>query len=344
MARFLTFRELDPTSWLVQAKADANEAIRRDPSEVEVYAAQASVLRTEGYRMLSRGQDPSARLMEAISAADSGLRLEPGHIVLLNIRSSALLAWIDTSRMRGTYARAAVEPYLREARALADVHVEDSYFQAHLGGIAQALARAEMANGGDPALDAEEAARAYEAALKSQPAHVGYHRGIQIARAVQARNMANKRQDPKVIVDQARAAFQRAQQAHASTSTITPFFMDTLTSAASYALEKGLDPSAYIEEVEQLPLSLDQNSDDPVQFGTLRLRYLTFTLRTERPSQRTNSRVIGEAIANDLVRLKPVDPEFWMTLADFREASGAPTAARQARGRGRALNPRWRAF
>lgn len=344
MARHLAYRETDPGVWLTQAKADAEEALRRDPGEVEAFAAQASVLRTEGFRMVSRGQDPSARLMEAISAADAGLRLDPGHIVLLNIRSSALLAWIDTSRMRGTYARAAVEPYLWGARALADAHVEEAYFQANLGGIAQALARAEMASGGDPSVDAEEAVCAYEAALKSQPAHAGYHRGIQMARAAQARDMANKRQDPKAIVNQARVAFKRAQQAHASTSTITPFFMDTLTSAACYALAKGLDPSAYLEEVGRLSLSLDQNSDDPVQPGILRLRYLALSLRTESPSQQARSRKVGEAIVGALVRLKPVDPEFWMALADFREASGDPAAARQARARGRALNPRWRTF
>jgi predicted Ser/Thr protein kinase len=344
MARYLTYRETEPGAWLTQAKVDASEAIRRDPSEVEAYAAQASVLRTEGYRMLSRGQDPSARLMDAISAADAGLRLDSGHIVLLNIRSSALLAWIDTSRMRGTYARAAVEPYLREARALAEAHAEEAYFQANLGGIAQALARAEMATGGNPAIDAEEAVRAYKAALKFQPAYAGYHRGIQIARAAQARDLANKRQDPKAIVDQARAAFQRAQQAHASTSTITPFFMDTLTSAASYALAKGLDPSSYLEEAGRLPLPLDQNSDDPVQPGTLRLRYLALSLRTQPPAQRARARQAGNAIVGALVRLKPVDPEFWMALADFREASGDPAGASQAKARGRALNPRWRTF
>ncbi len=186
MARYLTMREADPGVWLDQARQDAAEAVHRNPEDVEACTALASVLRTESYRLLSRRLDPTVRVREAIAAADRGLRLDPGHIVLINIRSSALLLLIDAARARGTYHRSDVAPYIDEARAMAEAHSDEAYFQGHLGALAQAAAKAEVASGEDPTGDAELAARAYAISLRAQPHHVGWHRGILIVRAAQA--------------------------------------------------------------------------------------------------------------------------------------------------------------
>ncbi|WP_257309699.1 serine/threonine-protein kinase [Geothrix fuzhouensis] len=342
MARYLTYRETDPGVWLTQAKADASEAIRRDPSEIEAYAAQASVLRTEGYRLLSRGEDPSPRLKEAMAVADRGLRLDPGHIVLLNIRNSALLAWIDTARMCGTYDRATVAPYLQEARATAEAHPEDAYFQGNLGNVAQAMAKAEVASGGDPSADAEEAVRAYEASLKSQPRHVGFHRGILIARDAQAKALARDGRDPSAVVAQARAAYERARNLQVPLSTLAPYFLDVLLSAATQALAQDEDPGRYLEEAGRLPNPQERGSDDPVEPGTVWLRYCALMLRTGYRPQPQGLRVLGEATARSLARLQPVDPAFWMALAEFHDACGNAPAGALARRRSRALNSRWR--
>ncbi|MDP1833208.1 MAG: protein kinase [Geothrix sp.] len=344
MARHLTFREMDPAAWLIQAQADADEALRRDPAEVEACTAQASVLRTEGLRILSRGEDPSPRLKEAMAAADRGLRLEPGHLVLLNIRSSALQAWIDSARLRGTYDREAVGAYLQELRTLADAHPEESYFQSSLGDVAQAAAKAEVASGGDPTADAEVAVRAYEAGLKTQPHHVSFYRGILIARAVEARALVQAGRDPGVVVDHARKVFQRARNAQVPLSTVAPFFTDALVSAAAHALAQNRDSRGFLHEADQLPVPEDNSNEDPVVHGSIRLRYLALLLRTGYPRPSSILRETGEALARSLVRLRPVDPEFWMALAQFQEANGNPAAATQARARGRALNPRWRSF
>lgn len=342
MARYLTYREIDPAAWLAQAKVDADEALRRDPGEIEAFAAQASVLRTEGFRLLSRGGDPSPRLKEAMAVADRGLRLDSGHIILLNIRNSALLAWIDTARMRGSYDRATVAPYLQEARAAAEAHPEDAYFQGDLGNVAQAMAKAEVASGGDPTADAEEAVRAYEASLKSQPRHVGFHRGILIARDAQAKALARDGRDPSAVVAQARAAYERAQNLQVPLSTLTPYFLDMLISAATHALAQGEDPGGYLEEAGRLPNNQKQRSDDPVEPGTVWLRYCALMLRTGHRPQPEGLRDSGEAAARSLARLHPVDPAFWMTLAEFHDACGNASAGALARARSRALNSRWR--
>jgi len=344
MARYLTFREIDPGRWLVQAKADSDEALRRNPGEVEPYAALASVLRTEGFRLQSQGRDPSQRLMEAMAAADQGLRLDPGYIVLLNISNSALFAWIDAARMRGTYERAAVVPYLLQVRAWVEAHPEEAYFQANLGSAALAMAWAEVDSGGDPSADAEEAVRAYEAGLKSQPRHVGFHRGIVMAHAVQARALARDGRNPGTVVDLARAAFQRAQNLQVPPATIAPYFMDALLSAATYSLAQGRSAEASLKEASELPAHLDPSTEDPVKLGTIRLHHTTLLLRSGRPFQAPELRVAGETLAQSLLRLKPVDPAFWMTLADFREACGDSAAAAQCRARCKALNPRFRSF
>jgi hypothetical protein len=342
MARYLTFREIDPGAWLTQAKADADEALRRDPGEVEAFAAQASVLRTEGFRMVSRGEDPTQRLQEAMAAADRGLRLDPGHIVLMNIRNSALLAWIDHARLSGMYRRAEALPYLQMARVEAEAHPEGAYYQANLGGVAQAMAKAELAAGQDPTADVDEAVRAYEAGLKLQPRHTGLHRGILIARAVQARAMVQRGGDPSGVAEQARAAFRRAQRAEVPLSTLAPFFLDVLLSAATQAMAQGQEAGTYLDEAGPVSLQQDSRSEDPVEPGTIRLRYIALMLRTDHRPQPPALRETGQAIANALARLKPVDPGFWMALAQFREATGDATAAAQARARGRALDSRRR--
>ncbi len=344
MARFLAYREMDPADWATRAKADASEALHRDPNEVEAWVAQASVLRTEGFQLLDQGKDPAPRLQEALAMADQGLRLDPGHVVLLNIRNSALLPWIDAARMRGTYDRAAAEPYLREARALAASHPEEAYYQSNLGGLAQAMAKAELASGGDPSADAEEAVHAYEAGLRTQPGHAGFHRGILIALDVLARAMVQAGKDPAVIVERARGAFQRARDAQAPLATLAPYFMDVLVSAASQASTQGQDPGAYLKEAGRLPFSDGRSTEYPVEFGAIRLRYLALLLRSGPPAQSLRLREAGEAIASSLLRRKPVDPGFWMTLAGFKAACGDLVAAGQARARCRALNPRWRGY
>ncbi len=340
MARFLAFRDKDPGAWLIRAKMDAEEALRRDPGEVEASAARASVLRTEGFRLMSQGEDPSPRLQEAMAAADQGLRQDPAHIVLMNIRNSALLAWIDHARLRGTYQRAAALPYLQQARAEAKAHPGDAYFQANLGGVALAVARAEVDSGGDPSADAEEAVLAYEAALKTQPRHVGFHRGILMARAAQARAMTWDGRDPEVVLAQARTEFQRAREAQLPLATLAPYVMDALLSAATRAQTQGRNGRGYLDEASQLLPHLESTTEDPVELGTIRLHYIVLMLR----SGSTDLRGSGEAVARSLVRLRPVNPSFWMTLAEFRDACGDADAAAQARARGRALNPKGRFF
>jgi serine/threonine-protein kinase len=328
MARYLALREVDPGAWLAQAKVDATEAMKRDANEVEACTAQASVLRTEGFRLLSRGEDPSIRLKETITVADSGLRMDPGHIVLRNIRYSALLFWIDAGRLRGTYDRASVIPYLQEARTMAEAHPEEAYFLGNLGGLALAAARAEVATGGDPTADAEEAIRGYEAGVKAQPRHVGFHRGIILARAAEAKAMVRRGQDPKIRVDQARSAFQRAREVHVPLATLAPYFMDTLISGATYAAPLGGQVSHFLlEEAGELLPYLDSTPEDPVELGSIRLRYIALMLRSNSQVQVAELKERGTNISRDLIRLKPIDPEFWMALAQFHEACGNPAAA-----------------
>ncbi|WP_243294068.1 protein kinase domain-containing protein [Geothrix mesophila] len=346
MARFLAFRDKDPGAWLTRAKTDAEEALRRDPGEVEASTARASVLRTEGYRLMSRGADPSPRLQEAMAAADQGLRLDPTHLVLMNIRNSALLAWIDHARLRGTYQRAAVLPHLQQARTEAKAHPDDAYFQANFGSVALAVARAEVDPGGDPSADAEEAVLAYEAALKTQPHHVGFHRGILMARAAQARAMTRDGRDPEAVLAQARTEFKRAREAQLPLATLAPYVMDALLSAATRAQAQGRDARGYLNEASELLPHLESTTEDPVELGTIRLHYTVLMLRSGLMlrSDRTDLRVSGEAVVRSLVRLRPVNPSFWMTLAEFRDACGDADAAARARARGRALNPKSRFF
>ncbi|HEX9011296.1 MAG TPA: hypothetical protein VF804_13090, partial [Holophagaceae bacterium] len=343
-ARFLTFRETDPAAWLTQAKADAGEAIRRDPTEVEAFTAQASVLRTEGYRLLSQGKDASERLMSAVTTADQGLRLDPGHIVLQNIRNSALIAWIDQARLRGNFDRAAASPYLQEAIEVARAHPEEAYFQANLGGLAQAMARAEVAAGLDPSSDVETAVEAYESCLKSQPNHVAFHRGVLIALAARAKALATAGRDAEPVVEKARLAFRRAQEARVPLATLAPYLMDALLAEATLAVRQNRDPEPFLAEAGRLPMKGGLDAEDPVGTGTIQLRYISFRLRYGRKPQAPESRQVGEALTRSLVRFGSQDPDVWMALAQFQEACGDPAAAARSQTRGRALNPHWQDF
>ncbi|HJV48610.1 MAG TPA: protein kinase [Geothrix sp.] len=340
MARYLAQREVDPAAWLAQAKADAAEATKRDPKDVEACTAEASVLRTEGLRILSRGGDPAQKLKEAIAAADAGLQMDPGHIILQNIRFSALLFWIDATRLRGTYDRASVEPYIQEARTMVSAHPEETYFLAILGGLAQAAARAEASLGGDPAPEAKEAIRAYEACLKNQPRHVGYHRGVLLALAAQAKARVRDGRDPNTELEQARRAFRTAREAQVPLATLAPVFMDVLLSSAEYAIGNKADPSLLLEEARSLDPFIDAASEDPIEFGSIRLHYMALALRSSRRSETARLQQQGEELAKTLVRLKPIDAGFWKALAQFHESCGNPATAAQDRARGRVLAAR----
>jgi len=89
---------------------------------------------------------------------------------------------------------------------------------------------------------------------------------------------------------------------------------------------------------------LDSTPEDPVEVGTIRLRYLAHSLRSGQGNQSAGLQAQGDALARSLARLKPVDPNFWMALAYFHETCGNAAAAARERARGGALNPRWRAF
>jgi serine/threonine-protein kinase len=340
MARYLALREIDPAIWLSQAAVDASEAMRRDSNDVEACTAQASVMRTEGLRMMSHAEDPAPLLRAAMAIADRGLRLDPGHIVLMNIRSAALLTWIDTARVRRTYDRALVAAYLDDARAQAVAHSEEAYFQANLGGVSQAMAKAEVASGGDPTLVAEEAVRAYEAGLKTQSHHVGFFRGILIARAAQAKAFARSGKDPGTFVTQARMVFRRAREAAVPLVSLAPDFMDTLVSGASYLAAHRGNPEALLDEAGSLLPLMRANHEDSVDAGAILLRFYALQSRWGKGPQALNARARGEAIARPLIKLKPLDPEFWKALAQFQEACGTPALAAKGTARESSLAPR----
>ena len=338
-ARYLALRDRDPDPWLSQAKGDAAEAFRRDPQDVESLTAQASVLRTEGIRLQNLGQDPSAAFKEAARVADRGLGLDPTQIILMNIRNSALFLWTDASAMRGTYSRAEALPFLEEARRLAQVHPAEAYYQASLGGLAQAMARAELAMGGDPRPEARETIRAYEAALQVQPRHVGLLKGVLIGQSVLAKALARDGQDPGEILAEARKAFQRAQEAGVPLQALAPFYVEVLLAEASWKRGRGLDPWPHLEEAGRLmPLLAHADQDQDYVLG-IRLRYLALRLRCGPVSQAAAARREGTAAAALLARLGSVEPVVWADLASFLEAAGDPVAASRALARAKALKP-----
>ncbi len=335
-ARYLTLRELNAGTWLDQASQDAFEALRRNPRDVEACTAQASVLRTEAFRMMSRGEDPAPRLKEAVAVADQGLRLDPGHIVLMNIRNSALLLLIDSARIRGTFKRDEVRSYIQEAKAMAEAHPEEAYYQAALGTLAQAAAWAEVAVGEDPTTETAEAIQAYAAGLKTQPRHVGFHRGLLVAEAAQVRALVQRGRDPGEVVAQARAAYQRASDAQVPLATLAPLLMDALVSEARYLAAAGKSATVPLLEAEGLLRWMEPGTEDPTSYGTFQLRYFATLIRLGPPDRAASARARGESLARALVRLKPVDPQFWSVLAEFRSARGplAVKARVQPGGRG----------
>jgi tetratricopeptide (TPR) repeat protein len=340
MARYLASRETEPAGWLSQARTDAADALQRDPKDMDACTAQASVFRTEGLRMLNQGDDPTPPLQEAIAAANRGLRIDSGHIVLQNIRNSALLYWIDTARLRGTYDRAAVVPYLQEARNLAEAHPGEIYFQGNLGGIAQAAAKAEVASGGDPTLNAEEAVKAYEKALKMQPRHVGVYRGILIARAAQAKALARDGKSPKAVVNSARKAFQQAREASVPLPTLALVFLDALVAEAGYLHAHEDSPLAVLGEASKLVPIAEACIDYPSESVAIQLRFHTLLLRAGARSGISKAREKGEALVRSVARVRHLDPDLSFALTEFHEACGNREAAPQARGQGKAVNPR----
>jgi hypothetical protein len=116
--------------------------------------------------------------------------------------------------------------------------------------------------------------------------------------------------------------------------------MDALVSGAAFQAAKGGDPGRLLEEAGTLTPYLSSGSEDPVEFGSIRLRYMALVLRSAHRPQAARLQEQGESLLQSLIRLKPVDPGFWMALAQFHEACGNPAAAARERVRGRALNPR----
>lgn len=330
LARHLSQQEQDPGDWLAQAKADAEEALRRNPEEVEARTAQASVLRTEGLLLLDRGEDPTARLKEAVAAADRGLELDPGHIILRNIRSTALLFLIDTARLHGTYDRAMVAPYLKEAEAQALAHPGEAYYHGILGTLAQAAARAEAAKGGDATADSELAVGAYEAGLKTQSRHVGFHRGVILALAAQAKALAQQGKDPAEPVRRARAAYQRAREAGVPLESLAPFFLDALVAEAAFREARGKDSAGLLAEAGGLLPVFAAFQAERVELGAIRLRYYALMVRRGPRAQVPTLQAQGERLARSLTKLKPMNPEFWRALEQFRQAGVPPAGAKAA--------------
>ena len=338
-ARFLSQRDQDPDPWLGQADQDAAEALRRDPRDLDALTARAAVLRTQGFRLMNEGQDPAGKFKEAIQVADQGIRLDASQIILMNIRNSALFLWTDASAMRGTYSRAEALPFLEEARRLAQAHPTQAYYQASLGGLAQAMARAELTMGGDPRPEARETIRAYEAALQDQPRHVGLLRGVLMGQSVLAKALARDGQDPGEIVAEARKAFQRAQDAAVPLQTLAPFYAEVLLAEAFWRRGRGLDPWPHLEEAGRLmPLLARADQDQDYVLG-IRLRYLALRLRCGPGSQAAAARREGTAAAARLARLGSVEPAVWTDLVSFLEAAGDPVAASRALARAKALEP-----
>lgn len=338
-ARFLSQRDRDPDPWLAQADLDAAEALRRDPQDLDALTARAAVLRTQGFRLMNEGHDPAGKFKEAVQVADQGIRLDASQVILMNIRNSALFLWTDASAMRGTYSRAEALPFLEEARRLAQAHPAEAYYQASLGGLAQAMARAELTMGGDPRPEARETVRAYDSALQGQPRHVGLLRGVLMGQSVLAKALARDGQDPGEIVVEARKAFQRAQDAAMPLQTVAPFYAEVLLAEASWRQGRGLDPWPHLVEAGRLmPLLARADQDQDYVLG-IRLRYLALRLRCGPVSQTAAARREGTAAAARLARMGSVEPAVWADLASFLKAAGDPLAASRALARAKALKP-----
>ena len=177
--------------------------------------------------------------------------------------------------------------------------------------------------------------------LKIQPHHVGFLRGVLMGWATRAWAMAREGRDPGPPVTEARKAIQRARELQVPLSTLLPYFMDALLAQVSYALAHGQDTAPSLGEAGRLLTHLDPRPEDPVELGTIRLRYLALMLQAGHPARPQDLMDSGKALARSLVSLRPVNPGFWMALAQFHDACGDPDTAARARARGRALNPRW---
>lgn len=342
-ARWLAQRDRNPDPWLAEAAGEAGQALQRDGSDLDALTAQASVLRTRGLYRLNLGQDPAGDFREAARVADRGLRLDPSQIILMNIRSSALLVLIDALRTRGTYVRQEVLPYLEEARQMAQAHPDEAYYQGNLGGIAQAMARADLSSGVDPGADAQETIRAYEAALRGNPGHVGFLRGVLIGQSVLARAQAREGKDPREVVGEARRTFQDAQRASAPCATLAPLLLEALVAEGDWRRRHGADPSPVLTEAERLAPLLSEADEDAEQVVGIRLRYLALRLRCGPSGQSSSVRLEGRRLSQFLARHGSRDPVVWADLADFERASGDPGSAARALARAKALDPSWRA-
>jgi hypothetical protein len=343
-ARFLAFHDRSPELWLAQARADAREALRRDPADLDALTAQASVLRTEGFQRVNQGRDPTGPLEAAVRVVGEGLSRDPSLVVLLNIQSSALLTWISVTGMRGTYDRAKALPYLDTALRMARAHPTEVYYQGNVGGLAQAMAWADLAVGEDPGADAREAIRAYEAALRMQPRHVAIHRGILLAQAALVEAAARQGKDPGGPLAEARRTFQRARDAGVPLQTLAPYLMKAVLAEATWREGKGLDPRPLLDEAGGLSALLSFDSEDLDEVMGVDLRYLAQRIRMGPPAQAEAAARRGQGIAQRLSAQHSLDPATWEALAAFQAACGHPAAAARDRARARSLNPRWEGF
>lgn len=343
-ARYLSQRDLDPDPWLAQADLDATEALRRDPQDLDGLTARAAVLRTQGFRLMNEGQDPTRKFKEAVQVADRGIRLDSSQIILMNIRSAALLTWIRVTGMRGTYVRQEVLPFLEESRRLAQSHPSEPYYQGNLGGVGQAMAAAALYTGGDPRPEAREAVRAYEAGLMGQPHHVGFHRGVLIGLAYLALGQARYGEDPVKIVVEARQAFQAARAAGAPMQSLAPYFTQALTAEATWKFSHGEDPRSDLDEIDHLTPLLAHPIEEPDMVAGVWLKALALRIRVGPAASTLGARLEGYRLVAFLARQGSSDPIAWDGLATFELACGNREAGSKALARARALDPAWRTY
>ncbi|GLH68518.1 hypothetical protein GETHPA_00510 [Geothrix rubra] len=343
-ARYLSQRDREPDPWLTQADQASAEALRRDPRDLDGLTARAAVLRTEGFRLLNEGEDPSGKFKEAVQVADQGLRLDPSQIILMNIRSAALLTWIRVMGMRGTYSRPEVLPFLEESRRLAQAHLSEPYYQGNLGGLAQAMATAALYIGGDPRAEAREAVLAYGEGLKAQPHHVGFHRGVLIGLADLAMAQARDGEDPGEAVADARRAFQTARGAGAPLQSLAPYLTQALTAEATWKASHGGDPRSDLDEIDRLAPLLAHPEEEPDVVAGVWLKALALRLQVGPSAPAAGAREEGRRLAAFLARQGSSDPLAWDGLAAFERACGNREAGAKALARVKALDPAWRDF
>ncbi len=343
-ARFLSQLDRDPEPWLSQAGRDAEEALHRDPRDLDALTARAAVLRTQGFQLLNEGKDPTVVLKAAARAAEEGLRLDPAQIILMNIRSAALLTWIRVAGQRGTYTRQEALPFLEESRRLAQAHPSEPYYQVNLGGVAQAMAGAALYTGGDPRPEAREAILAYQAGLKAQPHHVGFHRGVLIGLADLAMAQARDGEDPCGVVAEARGAFRTARTAGVPLQSLAPYLAQALTAEAAWSRSKGKPVSPVLDEIDRLAPLLAGAEEDADLVAGIRLKALSLRIEAGPPAQAAAARVAGRGPAGFLARRGSMDPAAWAGLAAFERACGNGEAASKALAHAKALDPAWRAY